>query len=104
MDFLLDPRVWVPFLLGFIGFVEAWSSLKTTNESQTKEIESLKSGMKEVQEKQADHARDIALLQNDHKAQASTILDLVDQLREVVRDLQKVAIKLAIGEHGKTQG
>lgn len=103
-SFLLDPRVWVPALIAFITFVGTWSRQKTVNDSNVEEIKAIKAQLKAVEVRQYDHDQSIALLKSDHKTQSSAIESIVEQLREVVRDLQQVAIKLAIGEHGKTQG
>ena len=103
-SFLTDPRVWVPAALGFITFIGVWSRQKTTNELNVDEIKDMKVLLKAVEVKQYEHDQAIALLQSDHRTQSSAIEGILEQLREVVRDLQRVAIKLAIGEHGKTQG
>lgn len=103
-SFLLDPRVWVPAVIAFVTFVGAWSHQRTVNDANVDEIKGLKVLLKAVEVKQYEHDQSIALLKSDHKTQSSAIESIVEQLREVVRDLQQVAIKLAIGEHGKTQG
>lgn len=108
MDFFLDPRVIVPFVLGIIAFVGGYSSLttkvQTQDDAKSREIKDIRDTMSAIVKQQVVHSVDIGKLQTDHKTQGEKLDDLVVQLREVVRDLQRVAILLASEGHGKTQG
>jgi chromosome segregation ATPase len=101
MDFVLDPRVWVPVAVYFIVFVGQWSSQKTHRQADAKDISSLKSDVKDLRKDLGENTKDIALLQEQHKNSSAEISDLVDQFRDLLRDFQRIAVKLAIGDNGK---
>ena len=102
MDWLTDPRVWVPLVLGLVAFIKTWSKYSQKSDDQQIDIRAIVKDVEAVKERQNRFDKDLALLQKDHSMHSETIADLVGQLREVVRDLQKVTIKIAIGEYGKT--
>lgn len=106
MEWLADPRVWVAFVLLVVGFIGTWSAYKTqvdqikldfTNHAKANAL-----AFHELDQEQRTHALKIATLTASHSSQKDVVESLVAQLRDVVKDLQEVAIAIARRESGKS--
>lgn len=108
MDFLLDPRVYVPAILAFIGFVGAWAKnsdrvsgvAKDVEIIRMKDLAAIASSVSALNGRIGAIELDVERLKSDRDHHASRLDELVSDLREVVKDLRSIAIKFAEG-HGK---